>query len=278
MSVVFEGVSFRYPEARVPALRDVSVSIRPGEVTWVFGDLGAGATTLLLVASGLAPRHTSGVLSGRVTVLGVDPATDPALQGDIAYVTASPEAQLSHVAETVSQEVAFAPANLGWPRERIWNAVGQALERAGVAQLADRHPAELSGGQLQRVVLAAMMALEPRIWILDEPASALDVSGKAMLHVLLREAASSGAVVLVASEDADAMAGVADRMIVLSEGSTILDDAPSTILSGDAVWQVCRGSTTLADLARRAGAIRPASEFCAPYPITVPEAVARWRR
>ena len=278
----FDRVTLRYGGSdTAPALADVALEIEGGRITWLFGSLGAGCSSLLLAAAGLAPRHTGGTLAGAVTALGADPH-DPAgrlaLAGRIGYVTATPGVQLSGVAATVWEEVAFAPANLGWPIERIRAAVSAALERLAIAPLRDRDPAALSGGELQRVVIAAMLVLSPGLWLLDEPASALDRAGRAALTGVLRAEAERGAAVVIASEDADAMAALADRLIVLDQGRIALDGDPRDILAGDALREHAAGSTSIANLARGAAALLDVvpAPLLPPYPLTVEEGVARW--
>ncbi len=278
----FRDVTLRYGDDAAPALREVSTSLHAGEVTWLFGALGAGSSSFLLAAAGLAPRHTGGVLSGAISALGADPqdaAGRAAVAGRIGYVTASPATQLSGVAASVFEEVAFAPANLGWPIGRIRAAVPRALERMGVGRLSGRVPTTLSGGELQRVVIAAMLVLSPDLWLLDEPASALDRAGRTALAAVLRDEARRGSAVVIASEDADAMHGLADRILVLERGGVVLDGLPDEILAADAVWRHGAGSTATAGLARAASLlVDPAPpELRPPYPLTVDAGVARWQ-
>jgi len=273
-SLRFEEVGFTYPGATAPALTRCSFTAEAGAVTWLTGALGAGTSTALLLASGLAPRHTGGVRTGRIRTLGLEPAEEgaaTALGGRVALVLSAPATQLSGIAETVAQEVAFAPANLGWPRERIHSGVPRALDALAISHLAARDPATLSGGEMQRVVLAAMLVLEPELWLLDEPTSALDLDGRTLLHRLLRAEASRGAAVVVASEDADGLATIADRLVVFASGRVVLDGAPQELLRGDEIWDAGAGSTSIGALARAAGA-------GAPRPLTVDEGVARWAR
>jgi energy-coupling factor transporter ATP-binding protein EcfA2 len=270
----FDDVGFTYPGATVPALTGCSFAAGAGAVTWLTGALGAGTSTALLLAAGLAPMHTGGLRTGRIHTLGLDPAEDGAaraLGGRVALVLSTPATQLSGIAETVAQEVAFAPANLGWPRDRIHAGVGRALEALAIPHLATRDPTTLSGGEMQRVVIAAMLVLEPELWLLDEPTSALDVDGRALLHRLLRSEALRGAAVVVASEDADGLATVADRLVVLTAGRVALDGVPQDLLRGDRIWDAGAGSTSIGTLARVAG-------VAAPRPLSVDEGVARWAR
>jgi len=278
--IVTAGLSFSYPGAASPAVRDLTLTTRAGEVTWLFGALGAGCSTLLLLMAGLAPRVTGGRRDGSVTVGGIDPgepAGGRALAGRVAYVTASPRVQLSGVAQTVRQEVAFAPANLGWPVDRITRATDAALDALEIAHLAERDPGSVSGGELQRVVLAAMLVLEPDAWLLDEPAAELDPAGRARLYGLLRTEAARGAVVVVASEDADGFAGAVERCVILEAGAVALDGTPREVLADDRTWDLGAGSTTVAAVARAARAIVDAPALAPPYPLTVEEGIARWR-
>ena len=133
MTVRLDGVSFTYPGTADPALRDLSLTFESGQVTWLFGRLGAGASTLLLVSGGFAPALTGGTRQGSVRIDGAIPVTSPAgaaLAGRIAYVSAQPHLQLSGLAETVFAEVAFAPANLGWGARADRGAVPRALARS----------------------------------------------------------------------------------------------------------------------------------------------------
>jgi len=269
-----QGVGFTYPGAPAPALSDCSFAAEAGQVTWLTGALGAGTSTALLVAAGLAPRHTGGDRTGVVRTLDEDPAlpaSRAALGGRVALVLSAPAAQLSGIAETVAQEVAFAPANLGWPRAQIRSRVADAMDALQIAHLADRDPGTLSGGEMQRAVIAAMLVLEPELWLLDEPTSALDAAGRTLMHGMMRREATRGAAVVIASEDADGLLTEADQLIVFAHGRPALGGPPREILAGERVWGAGAASTAIAGLARAAGSV-------APYPLTVDEGVARWAR
>ena len=268
-AIELDDVSFTYPGSTRPALNSVTAGFSPGTVTLVTGPLGAGCSTLLLVASGLAPHVTGGRRTGKVAVLGRDPSVNAerrALGGLVGLLLPTPWTQLSGLAPTVADEVAFGPANHGWPLPRITDAVGGAMERGGIAHLADRDPVTLSGGEVQRVMLAALMAMEPQVYLLDEPALELDPSGADALYRLLPELART-ATVIVASTDVDRAAEVAGRVLLLKEGRCIADGSPDSVLGSDAAADL-RASTTVAAVARMAG-------LGAPYPITVSAALRR---
>lgn len=278
-ALVCEGLVFTYPGADQPALRDVSFTVEPGESVWLAGAIGAGCSTLLLVAAGLAPRLTGGTRGGTVRTLGADPVEEPrALAGRIALVSASPATQLSGIAETVAEELAFAPANLGWPRARIQSAVDDVLGRLGLSRLASRRPSTLSGGELQRVVVAANLVLQPDLWLLDEPASALDTSATALLHEVLGRERARGAAVVLATEDAVAALALAARAVVLERGTVAADGPLRLMLASDALHEAGATEHPLAALARAARAHGGHRGTEAPYPLDEREALARWER
>ena len=206
----FEEVGFTYPGASTPALRHCSLNADSGRVTWLTGrSAPAPARRCWSRGTGAAPYRR------RSDRHGPDAGTRPrhcpregALGGRVALVLPSPATQLSGIAETVAQEVAFAPANLGWPRVRIHERVAHALATMEIAHLAARDPGTLSGGEMQRTVIAAMLVLEPELWLLDEPTSALDAAGRALVHRLMRSEAARGAAIVIASEDTDGLLAV----------------------------------------------------------------------
>lgn len=279
-AVQLNAVTFRYGAATRDALSGVSLSIASGTICWIYGRAGAGASTLLLVAAGLAPRFTGGELSGGVRLLDEDPASNEGrrrLRGRMAYVTSAPDLQLSGIAETVREEVAFGPANLGWPVERIREATALALERLAIQSLAERRPASLSGGEKQRVVIASLLALAPDAWLIDEADSALDVAGRRLVTGILRSERDRGSAIVVARDEPDAMAGLADRVILLEEGMVAYDGAPRALLESEQAWSRGPGGTAAGALARAAHALHPHPRLAVPYPIGVDEALARWR-
>jgi energy-coupling factor transporter ATP-binding protein EcfA2 len=272
VSVVFEEVSFTYPGATQPALQSLTAKIDPGVVTLVTGPLGSGSSTLLLAAAGIVPALTGGRLTGRISTLQRDP-TDPAerraLAGQVGLLLPTPWTQLSGMAETVADEIAFGPANHGWKRDRISSAVEQAMERTGVTHLASRDPTTLSGGELQRVLLAALVAMDPAVYLFDEPALELDpVSAEALYHLLPELARVS--VVIVATTDVDRAVEIADRVILLDQGRCLSHGRPAAALGAQAAVDL-RASTTVAQITSAAG-------WTPPYPITVAEAARRGAR
>lgn len=258
--LTLERVTFHYPASRAPALEDVSLEVRAGEVVALIGVSGAGASTLLLVAASLAPRVVGGELTGSVRC-----------DGRAALLLPTPWTQVSGMAVTVWDEVAFGPANLGWPRERIAAAVERALTCVDVAELRDRDPATLSGGELQRVILAGVLAMEPALLLLDEPTAELDPAGADLVWGLLRQLAKDGVAVVVATSDLDALPDSADRVVWLERGRVRDAGAAREVLARSDLWAPdAPGGTSVAGVWQRARLPDPA-------PLTVADVVARIR-
>jgi energy-coupling factor transporter ATP-binding protein EcfA2 len=246
--VALDGVTFAYPGRPAPALREVTVALEAGAVTSVTGPVGAGCSTLLLVAGGFAPRLTGGALTGARRLEAAS----------VGIVFPTPWTQLSGLATTVRAEVAFGPAAGGKPRDAVAAAVAAALADLGVVHLADRDPTTLSGGELQRVIVASVLAMGPELLVLDDPAAELDPAAADALFALLPAVARRGAAVLVASPDLERLARFADRVLVLGGGRVLRDGAPAQVLD----------DTDVARIARAAGCP-------APLPLDVGAAVAR---
>jgi energy-coupling factor transport system ATP-binding protein len=225
------GLSFSYPGA-APALRDVSLDIQPGEVIALFGPSGSGKSTLLRALAGLVPHFHGGRFAGRVEVAGRDTRTTrPAdLAGTVATLFQDPEDQV--VFTRVEAEVAFGLENIGTPSAEIPLRAAAALEAVGADGLAERPVAELSGGELQRVCLASVLALSPRLLLLDEPTSQLDPEGAAAAIELAR---SSGAAVVVSEHRPERVLEACDRVLFLDEGRLSEDGVPDAWLPREAL-------------------------------------------
>ncbi len=225
--IQLENVSFRYPDAEEPALRDVTLSIPAGSFTAVLGHNGSGKSTLAKLCNAiLVPTE------GRVLVRGMDTREEDNLlsvRRTVGMVFQNPDNQI--VASVVEDDVAFAPENLGVPPEEIRRRVDDALRRVGMYEFRLHAPHLLSGGQKQRIAIAGVLAMQPEILVLDEPTAMLDPAGRhevlATVEALRQEL---GVTVILITHHMDECVG-ADRVLVVSDGRLALDGSPGEVFS-----------------------------------------------
>jgi energy-coupling factor transporter ATP-binding protein EcfA2 len=226
-----DRVSYRYPHAPEQALRDVSLEIQPGEFCVLAGLSGSGKSTLLRAAAGLVPHFHGGDFAGTVRVGELDtrehtPAALGALAGTLLQ---DPETQV--IMNTVRAELALALENLGQGGAAVARATEETALALGIGQLLDRATAELSGGELQRVALAAALVARPPLVLLDEPTSQLDpVAGDELIWQLRRLNQESDAAVLLIEHRLERCLAAADRVIVLADGAVVCDRDPGGFL------------------------------------------------
>jgi energy-coupling factor transporter ATP-binding protein EcfA2 len=232
MSIALTNVGYRYAGATSPALLDIDLELRDGEVIGLAGASESGKTTLCLVVSGLAPRTVGGQIRGRIALDGEDVDSWPMhrLSQRIGIGFQNPSTQLSQVSDTVFEEVAFGPMNLGLPLAEVTDRTWVALEGLGIEELADRDPRRLSGGQQQLVAIAGLLALRPEHLVLDEPTAQLDPAGTRLVADAIARLAGEGASILVAEQKTDLLAEVCSRMLVLEGGRVALEGATDEVL------------------------------------------------
>ncbi len=226
-------VSYRYPGSARPAIMEVDLAIQAGEVVGLTGPNDAGKSTLCLVASGLAPGSVGGELTGDVLVDGgsIRGWRPDELAGCTGIVFQDPATQRSGVTGSVFEEVSFGPVNLGWSVPESMAAARGALRMLGIEDLAERHPTRLSGGQAQLVALASILAMRPRVLILDEPTGQLDPEATGLVVNALRAIAAAGMAVLMAEHRADVLGELCARVVVLEAGRVALEGPAASVLA-----------------------------------------------
>jgi energy-coupling factor transporter ATP-binding protein EcfA2 len=291
--VDLQQVTYAYPGAASPALREVTLSIEPGEVVVVAGGSGSGKSTLLRAISGLVPHFHGGTFAGRVRVAGRDTRTHG--PGELAAVVGTlfqdPETQV--VMGTVRAELAFGLENRGAPPAAVARGVEETALVLGIEALLHRSTAELSGGELQRVALGAALAPRPEVLVLDEPTSQLDpVAGDELIGLLRRANEDAEVTVVLAEHRLERCLHAADRVIALDGGRIVCDADPGGFLrwaartapalqTPGAALLGALGHPPVAGVRRARATLRAAGELPAPAtdaPVPAPVPARRWRR
>lgn len=211
------------------ALRDVSLTVRRGEFLGLAGHTGSGKSTLV--------QHLNGLIrpqEGSVCALGLDLSNKKdaaAVKAKVGVVFQYPERQL--FAETVAQDVAFGPRNLGLPQDEVARRVASSLTRVGLdlAAIGDKSPFELSGGQQRRVAFAGVLAMEPEVLVLDEPMAGLDPAARRDFLGLIDRLHRDGLTVVMVSHSMDDLANCCDRIVVMNEGAVFAEGTPAQVFT-----------------------------------------------
>lgn len=211
------------------ALRDVSLTVRRGEFLGLAGHTGSGKSTLV--------QHLNGLIrpqEGSVSALGLDLSNKKdaaAVKAKVGVVFQYPERQL--FAETVAQDVAFGPRNLGLPQDEVARRVASSLARVGLdlAAIGNKSPFELSGGQQRRVAFAGVLAMEPEVLVLDEPMAGLDPAARRDFLGLIDRLHREGLTVVMVSHSMDDLANCCDRIVVMNEGAVFAEGVPAQVFA-----------------------------------------------
>lgn len=228
------GVSFRYGQDHEPALDNVDLQVNKGEFVVITGPSGCGKSTLCRCLNGLIPRSTEGDFSGEVTSCGMKARDHEVheLASMIAMVFQNPDNQL--FTNTVESEIAFGPENLGLSVDEIDARIDSALSTAGIRHLRSRLIDELSGGEKQRVALAAAMAMKPEVLVLDEPTSELDPKGAFdLIEALKRLNDRAGMTIVLVEHRIERLLDAAHRLIVMDKGRIVYDGTPESVFDND---------------------------------------------
>lgn len=229
MSIVIHNLSYIYmkgsPYEKI-ALHDISLEIKTGEFVGIIGHTGSGKSTLI--------QHINGLLkpsSGKVLIDGVDTTSKKLkeLRRQVGLVFQYPEHQLFE--DTVYNDMAFGLRRRGMPDERVQPEVKKAIGLVGLGEdILSKSPFELSGGQKRRVAIAGILAMSPKILILDEPTAGLDPRGcDGILNLISNYRRESGATVILISHSMEKIAELVDRIIVMNKGAIAMDDTPKEI-------------------------------------------------
>lgn len=276
MILELQNLTISFPPAG-PVFRDLTVGIEAGSCLGVCGVNGSGKTTLALAIRGLLRELYNPLIEGEIRYKGqpVHAAPSAGFLGEIGLVLQRSRNQLSGIAETVFDEVAFGLENQNVPPEKVPRRVYPVLEQLGLASLADRHPRSLSGGQMRRLAIASVLVLEPGLLILDEPFSQLDPQSAHQVLELLMSFRDAGATLVVCDNLLDYLIPLVDQCLVLIPGQPALC-APGTRLLESPEWSAT--SLKRPDFAELAWRARQEGMLAGPLPSTREEALKEWSR
>ncbi|MEM3365334.1 MAG: ABC transporter ATP-binding protein [Candidatus Methanomethyliaceae archaeon] len=248
------SLSYTYPGSPKPTLTDVNLSVEEGEFILLTGPSGCGKTTLCRCLNGLIPNSYGGEFTGKVIVDGLVTTEHPVYEiaQHVGLVFQNPENEL--FCTSVEREVAFGPENLALPRDEIRKRVEESLAMVGISHLRDKSPEELSGGEQQKVAIAALLAMKPKILVLDEPTANLDpASAQSVLNTLLKLNEESGVTMILVEHRLEMVAHMADRCAILNEGRLVLVGEPEDVLYSDEAEAIGIGIPKVVQVAKNLG-------------------------
>ena len=257
MSIIkVENVSYdyrRFEEEKLPAVRGVSFEIEEGEFVVIGGANGSGKSTLAKMLNGLLKPTC-----GKIEVLGMDVSNEEKvfeIRRNVGIVFQDPDNQT--VASIVEDDVAFGPENLGVPREEIVSRVQWALKAVGMEEYAKSTPFKMSGGQKQRIAIAGILAMKPKIIVLDEATSMLDPNGRKEVMAVLKKLNQEENMTVIHITHHMEEAADADRILVMDGGKLVMDGAPREVFAdGEKLKEHALSlpvAAELADMLRKAG-------------------------
>ncbi|MDC7240301.1 MAG: ATP-binding cassette domain-containing protein [Spirochaetales bacterium] len=226
MSIIdIKNMSYVYPSGQ-RALRSIDINIGEGEFVAVIGQNGAGKSTLMKTMTGLLkPTEGEVCIEGK----GSDEYTMARLSTRVGYVLQNPDRQL--FSNTVREEIAFGPRNLGVTGEELEKRVDETMKSVGIGHLAEEYPPSLSKGDRARVAIASVMAMNTKILILDEPTGGQDFEGRYQIMDIVRELNRQGYTIIIVTHAMSLVAEYAGRVIVLCEGEVLIDSDSRSVFS-----------------------------------------------
>lgn len=248
--IQISNFTFTYRESAEPVVRDVNLTIPDGAFVGITGAAGSGKSTLTYAMNGIIPHCYPGDFFGSVVVEGND-TCETALT-DISLVVGSvcQDIDSQFVASVVDDEMLYGLENFGVPHDEIEARMVEALEDMGIGDLRDRTIDSLSGGQKQKVAIASILALRPKVLVLDEPTAELDpASSVGVFDLLTRYAREHGTTVVVVEQKIALLSQYADMLVIVDEGRIRFADTPTNVLAhSDELLRIgvnCPRATTL---------------------------------
>jgi energy-coupling factor transport system ATP-binding protein len=265
------NLKYRYPYTDRLALDGITCTIEPGEFIGIIGKNGSGKSTLCQAFTGLVPTFYRGAYGGSLKVDSVDVReveVDDLCQ-KIGIVFQNPFNQVTGSKLTVYEEIAFGLENLGIPRQEMHKRIKASMELLDIGRFTDRNPFDLSGGQMQRMAIASIIAMNPEVIILDEPTSQLDPQGSEEVFRAVQKLSQKGITVIMVEHKMEKIAAYSDRVMLLDDGKLIDFDTPQKVFSRDDLARHGVQAPAFTRIGRGLGVRNPRTQL---YPVTLEEA------
>lgn len=278
MSIVqVKGLKYRYPETEKLALDDLSFTIEKGEFIGLVGRNKAGKSTLCYALAGLVPHFFGGAYGGKAIVNGLEVRAHEVEEiiVDVGLVFENPFSQMTGAKFTVFEEIAFGLENKGIERNEMITRIEESLDLLDIEDLKDKNPFSLSGGQMQRVAIASVIAMKPEVLVLDEPTSQLDPQGSEEVFRVVENLAKEGITIIMAEHKIEKVAEYSDRIILLDDGKLIDIDTPEKIFSRSDLSEQGVLAPAATRIAQELAIKDPKTGL---YPITIGKLVAERKR
>lgn len=271
--IKIENLKYRYPDTEKLALDGISCEIHAGEFIGVIGRNGAGKSTFCQALIGLVPNFYRGAYGGKVLIddLEVRNVEIDELCQKVGLVFQNPFNQVTGAKLTVYEELAFGLENLGIEREEMKKRIEESMELLDIVQYknSDRAPFDLSGGQMQRMAIASIIAMKPEVIILDEPTSQLDPQGSEEVFRAVDKLSKTGITIIMVEHKIEKLAAYSDRIMLLDEGKLVDFASPREIFSREDLAEHGVEAPVYTKICRELGLRMPDSGY---YPVTLEEA------
>lgn len=256
--IEIKDFTFQYREGDEPILRDINLTIPDGTFVGITGAAGSGKSTLTYAINGIIPHCYPGDFYGSVFVEGLD--TVETSLTDISQVVGSvcQDIDSQIVTSVVEDEILYGLENFSIPKNEVMPRLEEALEIIGISDLRDRSVDSLSGGQKQKVAVASILALKPKVLVLDEPTAELDPASSLNVYTLLKEYATKhGVTVIVVEQKIALLSEFADMLLIVDNGTIRFHGSPAEVLEhADELLEIgvnCPRSTTLVNTLKDRG-------------------------
>lgn len=269
--ITVEHLKYKYPATNFLALDDISFSVEQGEFVGIIGKNESGKSTLCQAIAGLVPNFHKGSYGGKIIIDGkeVKKVELSEICKKVGIVFQNPFNQVTGSKLTVYEEIAFGLENLGIEKEEMVRRIDEAMELLDIAKYKNRNPFDLSGGQMQRMAIASIIAMQPEVIVLDEPTSQLDPQGREEVYQAVQKLSKKGITIFMVEHNMEKIASYSNRVLLLHEGRLVDFDTPQKIFSRDDLNSLDVEAPSFTKICK---ALSLKNEVTGCYPVTLEEA------